>query len=157
MSAPASARDAFQEGLRALAHERVELAVEQLSLAADGAPDDATVHAFLATALFAAARPDASEAAIDRALELAPAAYWPNLKAGELRLRLGDATSAADHFLVALRAVEPGSADATAAQLALVRARRETARAVSHRAALPRLRWLAGRRRSAGSRGTGQR
>jgi tetratricopeptide (TPR) repeat protein len=153
MTASASVKDAFQEGLRALAHEHVELAVERLGLAADGAPDDATVHAFLATALFAAARPDAAEAAIDRALALAPAAYWPNLKAGELRLRLGDASAAADHFLAALRAVEPGSADATAAQLALVRARREVAQAISHRAVLPRFRWLAERRRPAVSRG----
>ena len=147
MTAPAGARDAFREGMRALAHEHAGLAVEQLSLAADGAPDDATVHAFLATALFAAARPDDAVRAIDRALALAPAAYWPNLKAGELRLRLGDATAGADHFLTALRAVEPGSADATAAQLALVRARREVARAISHRAVLPRFRWLPGRRR----------
>ncbi len=157
MNASTGVRDAFQEGLRALAHERVELALEQLSRAAEGAPDDATIHAFLATALFAAARPDDSAAAIDRALELAPSAYWPNLKAGELRQRLGDATSAAEHFLVALRAVEPGSADATAAQLALVRARRETARAISHRAVLPRFQWLAGRRRSAATRPEGQR
>jgi tetratricopeptide (TPR) repeat protein len=157
MSAPTGVRDAFQEGLRALAHERVELAVEQLSLAAEGAPDDATIQAFLASALFAAARPDESATAIERALELAPSAYWPNLKAGELRLRLGDATSAAECFLVAVRAAEPGSADATAAQLALVRARRESARAISHRAILPRFRWLAGRRRSAATGRDGQR
>lgn len=157
MIASVTTRDAFHEGLRALAQERIDLAVEQLSLAADGAPDDATVHAFLATALFAAACPDAASAAVDRALELAPAAYWPNLKAGELRLRLGDAAAAADHFLVALRAVEPGSADATAAQLALVRARREVARAISHRAVLPRFRWLAGRRHPAVPRGARER
>lgn len=153
MTAPSGARDAFHSGLRALAHERVDLAVEQLSLAADGAPDDATVQAFLASALFAAARPDESSAAIDRALELAPAAYWPNLKAGELRLRLGDPATAAEHFLVALRAVEPGGADATAAQLALVRARREAARAISHKAVLPPFRWPAGRRRPFASQG----
>ena len=157
MTAPASVRDAFHHGLRALAHERVDLAVHQLSLAAQGAPDDATVHAFLATALFAAARPDESSTAIRRALELGPTAYWPNLKAGELRLRLGDAGAAADHFLAALRAVEPGSADATAAQQALVRARREVARSISHRAVLPRFRWLASRRRSSAPRGARER
>jgi tetratricopeptide (TPR) repeat protein len=157
VTAPANASDAFHEGLRALAHERVELAVEQLGLAADGAPDDPTVQAFLASALFAAARPDESSDAIERALELGPSAYWPNLKAGELCLRLGDATAAADHFLVALRAVEPGTADATAAQLALVRARREAAGAISHRAVLPRFRWLARRRRPAVPRGAGER
>ena len=157
MTSAASVRDAFHEGLRALAHERVDLAVEQLGLAAAGAPDDATVQAFLATALFAAARPDDASAAIDRALELAPDAYWPNLKAGELRLRLGDAGAAAEQFLTALRAVEPGSADATAAQLALVRARREAARAISHRAVLPRFNWLGGRRRPTAPRGARER
>ena len=157
MSASAGARDAFGEGLRALAHERVDLAVERLGAAAAGAPDDANVQAFLASALFAAARPDDAATAIDRALALAPTAYWPNLKAGELRLRLGDATAAADHFLAAVRAVEPGSADATAAQLALVRARRELARAISHRAVLPRLRWLPGRQRRAAPRGARER
>lgn len=146
MIAPAGVRDAFQEGLRALAHERIDIAVEQLTLAAGGAPDDAVVHAFLASALFAAARPDESAGAIARALELGLGDYWPNLKAGELRLRLGDAGAAVEHFLVALRAAEPGTADATAAQLALVRARREAAGAISHRAVLPRVGWLAGRR-----------
>jgi tetratricopeptide (TPR) repeat protein len=157
MTASANVRDAFQDGLRALAHERVDLAVERLGIAAAGAPEDATVHAFLATALFAAARPDDSSAAIDRALELAPDAYWPNLKAGELRLRLGDAGAATEHFLAALRAVEPGTADATAAQAALVRARREAARAISHRAVLPRFQWLAGRRRPGVPRGEHER
>lgn len=157
MTTPASVQDAFHEGLRALAHERVDLAVDRLGAAAASAPNDATVHAFLATALFAAARPDDSSAAIDRALALAPDAYWPNLKAGELRLRLGDAGAAAEHFLAALRAVEPGTADATAAQAALARARREAARAISHRAILPRFRWLAQPRRPAVPRGAVER
>ena len=152
MTSPAGVREAFQAGLRALAHERIDIAVEQLSLAAGGAPDDATVHAFLASALFAAARPDEAAAGIARAIELGPTDYWPNLKAGELRLRLGDAGAAVEHFLVALRAAEPGTADATAAQLALVRARREAAGSISHRAVLPRLSWLVGRRRPAVAR-----
>jgi tetratricopeptide (TPR) repeat protein len=152
VTAPVVVRDAFHEGLRALAHERIEVAVEQLSLAAADAPNDAMVHAFLASALFAAARPDESSTAIDRALELGPGDYWPNLKAGELRLRLGDPGAAAEQFLVALRAAEPGTADATAAQLALVRARREVAGSISHRAVLPRVRWLAGLRRLAVAR-----
>jgi len=146
MTTIANARGSFHEGLRALAHERIELAVDQLGAAAADAPDDATVQAFYATALFAAARPDDAEAVIARALELAPLDYWPNLKAGELRLRLGDPAAAADHFLVALRAVEPGTADATAAQRALVRARRDVASGVAHRAVLPSVEWLARRR-----------
>lgn len=155
--APVEVRDAFHEGLRALAHERVDLAVEQLGLAAQQAPADATVQAFYATALFAAARADESADAIALALQLAPLAYWSNLKAGELRLRLGDPAAAADHFLAALRAVEPGTADATAAQLALVRARRDVASGVSHRAVLPRVSWLAGRRRPVFPRGARER
>jgi tetratricopeptide (TPR) repeat protein len=152
VTAPADVRAAFQAGLRALAHERIDVAVEQLSLAAAGATDDATIQAFFASALFAAARPDESAAAIARALELGPSGYWPNLKAGELRLRLGDSVAAADHFLVSLRAAEPGTADATAAQLALVRARRDAAGSISHRAVLPHIRWLPGWRRQAAAR-----
>jgi tetratricopeptide (TPR) repeat protein len=149
-------RDAFALGLRALAHERIDLAIEQLSLAVAGSPDDPAIHAFLASAMFAAARPDDATDAIARALELGPDDYWPNQKAGELRLRLGDPVAAADHFLVALRSAEPGTPDATAAQLALVRARREAAGAISHRAILPRFRWLAGRRRPAVGRAGGR-
>jgi tetratricopeptide (TPR) repeat protein len=146
----AGVQGAFRNGLRALAQERIDIAVDQLSLAVAGAPDDATVHAFFASALFAAARPDESADAITRALELGPSDYWPNLKAGELRMRLGDPGTAIEHFLVALRAAEPGTPDATAAQLALVRARREMAGAISHRAIFPRVSWLAGRRRAVG-------
>jgi len=137
---------AFSDGMRALAQERIDLAVERLSLATAEAPDDAMVHAFLASALFAASRPDASAREIDRSIELGPEEYWPNLKAGELRLRLGDAATAVEHYLVALRAAEPGTPDGNAARLGLVRARREVAGSISHRAILPRFGWLAGRR-----------
>jgi tetratricopeptide (TPR) repeat protein len=151
--APDVARDAFACGLRALSHERLDVAVEQLGIAVNNAPSDPSVQAFYASALFAAARPDEAADAIARALDLAPIAYWPNMKAGELRMRLGDPAAAVDHFLVALRATEPGDPDATAAQLALVRARREMAGSISHRAVLPRVRWPAVLRRRAAASG----
>ena len=157
MTTTSAVQAAFHEGLRALVHEHVDLAVERLSVARDCAPEDPTISAFLASALFAAALPDASADAIARALELGPADYWPNLKAAELRLRLGDPTAAVDHFLAALRAAEPGTTDATAAQLGLVRARREVARSISHRAVMPRVSWLVGRRRPATARATRER
>jgi len=157
VSGSAAVQAAFHDGLRALVHERIDVAVERLTVAGDGAPQDATIQAFLASALFAAALPDASAAAIGRALELGPADYWPNLKAAELRLRLGDPTAAVDHFLAALRAAEPGTPDATAAQVGLVRARREVARAISHRAVIPRFSRFVGRRRPTTAVGDGER
>lgn len=158
MTTSTTAQDAFQAGLRALAHERVDVALEQLDIAVTETPNDANLLAFYASALFAAARPHESADAIARALQLGPVAYWPNMKAGELRMRLGDPAAAVDHFLVALRATEPGDPDATAAQLALVRARREIAGSISHRAVLPRFTWPSVRRRSAAATdGVGER
>ena len=137
MTDPAETRDNFALGLRHLSHERIDEAIDALEQAVAAHPTDAAAHAFLAAALFADARSDAAEAAITGALHLDSAGFWPNLKAGELRLRLGDAASAEDHFLVALRSVEPGTAEAKAAGESLVRARRSRAKAVEHRAVLP--------------------
>jgi tetratricopeptide (TPR) repeat protein len=137
MTEPAATHDPFALGLRHLSHERIEEAIEALEAAVETHPTDAAAHAFLAAALFADARADGAETAIVRALQLSPAGFWPNLKAGELRLRLGDAAAAEDHFLVALRSVEPGTAEAKAAGESLVRARRLRAKAVEHRAVLP--------------------
>jgi tetratricopeptide (TPR) repeat protein len=137
MTDPAETRDHFALGLRHLSHERVDEAIDCLDAAVAAHPTDAAAHAFLAAALFADARSDAAEAAIGRALDLQPSAFWPNLKAGELRFRLGDMASAEDHFLVALRSVEPGTPEAKAAGESLARARRSRAKSVEHRAVLP--------------------
>jgi tetratricopeptide (TPR) repeat protein len=137
MTVPAETCDDFALGLRHLSHERVEEAIGALDAAVTAHPTDAVAHAFLAAALFADARSDAAEAAIGRALHLQPSAFWPNLKAGELRFRLGDMAAAEDHFLVALRSVEPGTSEAKAAGESLVRARRSRAKSVEHRAVLP--------------------
>jgi tetratricopeptide (TPR) repeat protein len=152
MTEPAEARDDFALGLRHLSHERVDEAIVALEAATASHPTDAAVHAFLAAALFADARADAAEMAIARALTLDPSGFWSNLKAGELRFRLGDAVSAEDHFLVALRSVEPGTAEAKAAGESLVRARRSRAKSIEHRAFLPgRLHRLFARRVSSSS------
>jgi Flp pilus assembly protein TadD len=120
-----------------LAHERIADAVAALREAASECPTDPAVHAFLAAALFAAGLPDQAQDAIDQALGLDPGGFWPNLKAGELRLRLGDPNEAERLFLVALRRVDPGTREAGAAADALVRARRAKAQSIAHRALLP--------------------
>jgi tetratricopeptide (TPR) repeat protein len=132
---------ARNEGLRLLTHERVGPAIEAFERAVADDPDDATAYAFLAAARFAGSEPDAAEVAIARSLELDPEGYWPNLKAGELRLRLGADDDAKAHFLRALRAVEPGTRESEAAARALARTRTSVARSISHRAVLPS--WLA--------------
>jgi tetratricopeptide (TPR) repeat protein len=137
MTDRAATRDPLELGLRYLSHERIDDAIDALHAAVEAHPADAARHAFLAAALFAGARADDAESAITRALELAPAGFWSNLKAGELRFRLGDSAAAEDHFLIALRSVEPGTAEAKAAGESLVRARRSRAKAIEHRAVLP--------------------
>jgi tetratricopeptide (TPR) repeat protein len=152
MTDPARTDDAFALGLRHLSHERVDEAIAALEAAVATHPTEAAAHAFLAAALFADARADAAGAAIARALQLGPSDFWPNLKAGELRLRLGDAAEAEERFLVALRSVEPGTAESKAAGESLVRARKARAKSVEHRAVLPaRLRRLLARSASPSS------
>jgi hypothetical protein len=78
-----------------------------------------------------------ARSASSRALELAPGAFLPNMKAGELAMRLGDLETAEGHLLAAVRATDPASADAAAAARALLIARRGTRSGISHRASLP--------------------
>ena len=157
MSEPATSRRALDEGLRHLSHERIAESVEALREATTEDPTDPAAQAFLAAALFAAGDAHAAEVAIDRALALDPGGFWPHLKAGELRFRLGDAEAAESHFLVALRAVEPGTRESMVAADALVRARKATSRSIAHRAILPaRLHRLLGRRPSPVGVATGE-
>jgi cytochrome c-type biogenesis protein CcmH/NrfG len=134
-----------QAGLRALAREEVEPAIAAFEAALVERPDDPDCLAFLAVALFAGRRAVDAEIALDRALVLAPGGYWPNLKAGEIRLRLGAPVAAEAHLLVALRAAPHGSREATEAATLLARARTARGRSISHHAILPR--WLRGRPR----------
>jgi len=137
MTDTAGSRHSVGLGLRHLTHERVEEAIDAFHDAIRLDPSDPTAHAFLAAALFAAGRADEAGSAIERALSLDPDGFWPRLKAGELRFRLGDTSAAEGHFLVALRSVEPGTHESEAAAEALVRARQAMARSIAHRAVLP--------------------
>jgi hypothetical protein len=134
-----------QTGLRALAREEIGPAIVAFDAALAERPDDPDCLAFLAVALFAARRAVESEVALDRALALAPVGYWPNLKAGEIRLRLGVPVAAETHLLVALRAAPHGSREAAEAASLLARCRTARTRSISHHAILPR--WLRGRSR----------
>jgi tetratricopeptide (TPR) repeat protein len=114
------------EGGRALLAARV---------AAD--PGDADSWAYLSSALLATGNPIEAEEAVTQALAANPDGFPPHLKAAELALRFGNASSAEEHGLVALRAAsnesERGAARAT---LVLVRARLR--QGISRRAELPR-------------------
>jgi len=148
------ATTSVQVGLRALAREEIEPAILAFEAAVAERPNDADRLAFLAAALFAGRRGVQAEAVLDRALAVAPGGFWPNLKAGEIRLRLGDPVAAETLLLVALRAAPHGSREATEAAALLARSRTARARSISHHAVLPR--WLRGRSRSsAGEPGAG--
>ncbi len=130
-------RTLLNHGLRDLTHERVSEALISFQAAVALSPDDADAHAFLAVCLFAVARPDDAENAIERALALAPDGFWPNLKAGELRDRVGDLDAAQVRFLRALRAVEPGTRESAAAAKALAMVRTQTAKSIRLGSVLP--------------------
>jgi hypothetical protein len=134
-----------QAGLRALAREEIEPAIVAFEAAVAERPDDADRLAFLAVALFAGRRAVESQVVLERALAIAPGGYWPNLKAGEIRLRLGAPAAAEAHLLIALRAAPHGSRDASEAAALLARSRTARSRSISHHAILPR--WLRSRSR----------
>jgi tetratricopeptide (TPR) repeat protein len=140
-------------GLLALAREEIEQAISAFEAAVVERPDDADRVAFLAVALFAGRRHIESQVALDRALDLSPGGYWPNLKAGEIRLRLGDPVASESHFLVALRVATHGSRESAEAAALLARARATRTNSISHHAILPR--WLTRRpREPAGDAGS---
>ncbi len=138
-------RATLNDGLRLLTHERIEPAIEAFRGAIRADPQDPIAHAFLAAACFAAGRSDEADRAITTSLALAPEGYWSNLKAAELRFRLGDLDAAGEHFLAALRAAEPGTPESDAAAAGLVRTRTAQGRSIAHRALLPA--WLRRTRR----------
>jgi Flp pilus assembly protein TadD len=135
----------INDGLRLLTHERIEPAIEAFRGAIKADPRDPRAHAFLAAACFAVGRSDEASQAIATSLELDPDGYWPNLKAGELRFRLGDLDAAHAYHLVALRAAEPGTRESEVAAAGLVRIRKAQTRSIAHRAVLPA--WLRRARR----------
>jgi tetratricopeptide (TPR) repeat protein len=115
------------EGGRALLAERVR---------ADH--DDADSWAYLSGALLATGDPIEAESAIARALAANPHGFAPHLKAAELDLRFGNASSAERHGLVALRAASTES-ERGAARAMLVLARTRLRHGVARTASLPRL------------------
>jgi hypothetical protein len=158
-----TARESLRAGLRSMVHERPEEARRYLEAAATpellarGDPVAVDALACLSSVRWALADVEGARDDADRALRLGPDRFAPNQKAGEMALRLGDSELAATRFLAALRASEPGTADAKAAEASLREARRRVSRGIRHEAHLPHVAgWLGrlasvGRRRSAGA------
>jgi tetratricopeptide (TPR) repeat protein len=131
--------DSLAAALRALAREEWADGRDGLCAVVAQRPDDARGWAFLSGAHLALAEVHEAQAASARALELDPDGFLPRLKAGELAFRLGDLRAAEAQFLVALRAVEPGTREAAAARRALAIVRTRLRSSITHGASLPRV------------------
>jgi tetratricopeptide (TPR) repeat protein len=127
----------LRDALRSLAHEQFPEARDRLVAIVAEHPSWADAWALLSSAHLALAEVESATAAIERALALAPDAFLPRMKAGELALRLGDVETAEREFLAAVRATDPDTSDAAAARSALAIARRATRAGIAHRAVLP--------------------
>lgn len=127
----------LRDALRALAHEEFSAARDLLGAMVEEHPAWADAWALLSSAHLALSEVDAATAAVERAVALAPEAFLPRMKTGELWLRLGDIETAEREFLAAVRATEPDTADAVAARAGLAIARRATRTGIAHRAVLP--------------------
>ena len=144
------------QALRHLSREEWDEGRAALTELVAAEPHNADAWAYLSGVLIA--RSDAAGAtdAAERALTLDPDGFAPNMKAGELALRLGDLPEAERLFVQALRAEEPGSPGAAAAKRALVIVRERSRRSITHTSTLPRLRsplgWL--RRKPRAAEGT---
>jgi tetratricopeptide (TPR) repeat protein len=130
----------FRTGLIALAREQVDEAEPLLREVVEAAPDDADALAYLATAWIAQGRVEAAREAMAFALTLGPERFAPNLKGGELDLRLGDLDAAELHFKQALQVAAHGSRDAAAARTLLGETRRRASRSIVRKASFPRWR-----------------
>jgi tetratricopeptide (TPR) repeat protein len=144
--------------LRAMAHEQPKEARIYLEALASAEslerrdPKAVDALAYLSSVLWNLGQAESAIDAAARALELGPERFAPNQKAGEMSLRLGQVDLAEAQFLTALRASEPGTADARAAETCLREARQRASRGIRHEARAPRLsgwmdRLLPGRRR----------
>lgn len=149
---------ALREALKCMLHERLDEAKDLLeplvSEEALEAGDPLAIDslAYLSSVYFGLGDIKTAIATSTRALDLGPSRFAANQKAGEMALRLGDSELAAARFLAALRASEPGTSDAKAAEGSLREARRRTARGIKHEARAPKLgswasRLIPGRRR----------
>jgi len=127
----------LRDAVRALAHEEFARSRDLLVAIVAEQPTWADAWSLLSGAHLALAEVDLATAASERALALAPEAFLPRMKAGELALRLGHIDAAETQFLAAVRATEPDTAAAAAARRALAVARRATRAGIAHGATLP--------------------
>ncbi|HTC85780.1 MAG TPA: hypothetical protein VK656_03705 [Candidatus Acidoferrum sp.] len=134
---------AFRSGISAMWQEDLPLAAAYLRAVIDLEPENAAAHAYLGSVLFASGSIEAGMMASEYALQLDRGGFAPQMKAGEMVLRLGDLDRAADLFLGAMRAARPGSREAIAAKAARTTALRAAGRSIRHGAVLPG--WLAAR------------
>ena len=141
--ATADAHTAFKAGVAAMWQEDLPLAAAYLRAVIDLEPENAAAHAYLGSVLFASGFIEDGMLASEYALQLDRAGFAPQMKAGEMVLRLGDLDRAAELFLGALRAARPGSREAIAAKAARTTALRAAGRSIRHGAVLPG--WLAAR------------
>ena len=142
----------YRTGLIALAREQLDVAEPLLRSVVADAPDDPDPLAYLATAWIVMGKVDAAQEAMHLALTLGPDRFAPNLKGGELDLRLGDLDAATRHFRRALEVAPHGSSDAAAARTLLAEARRRARKSITRQAVLPSWGWPAWRHRSAKGR-----
>ncbi|HEX7492102.1 MAG TPA: hypothetical protein VF337_10415 [Candidatus Limnocylindrales bacterium] len=149
LTADLSTAEIFTAGLRAMLHEHPEEARDNLAAIATpealaaGEPLAIDALAYLSSVRWSLGDVDGAMDAADEALELGPARFAPNQKAGEMAMRLGDLERAADLFLTGLRASEPGTADSKAAEISLRETRLRASRGIRHGASAPRLTgWL---------------
>jgi tetratricopeptide (TPR) repeat protein len=136
---------AFADALTALGHERFADSRDLLVAIVAEHPTWADAWALLSSAHLALAEVDRATAASERAVALAPEAFLPRMKAGELALRLGLTETAEAEFLAAVRATGTDTADAVAARRALAIARRANRAGIAHRALLPNVGAILGR------------
>jgi len=127
---PVDARAVAQDGIIALRQERFQDAQDALLAASAAAPDWADPWAYLSSVQLALGKPREAQVSIERALELSPAGFASNQKAGELSIRLGQLGLAEDHFLAAVRAAGHGSGDQRAAQKCLEHTRRMLSKSI---------------------------
>jgi tetratricopeptide (TPR) repeat protein len=140
----AAALEHLRAGVRAMLYEHLEDARDQLEAAAS--PERLARHdeiaidalAYLSSVRFAMADVEGGASAAELALKLGPDRFAPNQKAGEMAIRMGDPERAAERFLAALRASEPGTQDAKAAEASLRDARLRLSRSIRHEARAPR-------------------
>ena len=132
----------MRRGLVELRHEHWADAHATLAALVRREPDWADAHAYLSGAQIAVGQYDEAIDSVARALELDPEGFGPNLKAGELGLRLGHQESAETHLLAAVRASVPASNDESAAKALLTLTRKKRRAGIARSASLPSLgRW----------------